>query len=173
MKLHVPFLALSLLFITGINAQDIPSADQVLAEGSKVAAKEKKNVMIIFHASWCGWCKKMDKAMNEPEMKPLFEKNYVIRHLTVYESPGKEKLENPGALDLLKKYKGADMGIPYFLVFSPDGKMLADSQIKPGENVGCPADDNEVEFFTAALKKTSRLSDSQLKEIGERFKKNK
>ncbi|GAA4327418.1 thioredoxin family protein [Flaviaesturariibacter amylovorans] len=150
-----------------------PTADEVLKEARRVAAKEGKNVLILFHASWCGWCHKMQRAMEEPAMKPLFEQHFVIRWLTVYESPNKKALENPGAEDLLKKHKGADLGIPYFLVFDAKGALLGDSQRAPGENVGCPAQDNEVAHFIGLLRRTTRLTPAELAAIEDRFKKNK
>jgi thioredoxin-related protein len=155
------------------SARPVPSASVVLADARRIAAKENKKVLVLFHASWCGWCKKMEKAMEEPALKPLFEKNYVIRWLTVYESPNKKGAENPGAEDLLKQYKGNDLGIPYFLIFDAKGKMLADSQKAPGENVGCPAEADEVAYFTSVLKKTTKLSEGELQVIAERFRKNK
>ena len=70
----------------------------------KLAKGQKKKVFIKFSASWCGWCHKMDDAMNEAEMKPLFEKSFVMRQLTVMENDAAlKKTENPGAFDLLKK----------------------------------------------------------------------
>jgi thioredoxin-related protein len=154
-------------------AEKIASASDVLADARKVAAKENKKVLVLFHASWCGWCKKMEKAMSEPEIKPLFDKSYVIRWLTVYESPNKKGEENPGAEDLLKQYKGNDQGIPYFLIFDAKGTMLADSQKSPGENIGCPAEADEVAYFVSVLKKTAKLSESELQAIAARFQKNK
>jgi thioredoxin-related protein len=155
------------------NEGKVPSAEKVLSDARKVAAKENKKVLVLFHASWCGWCKKMEKAMEEPALKPLFEKNYVIRWLTVYESPARKGEENPGAEDLLKQYKGNDQGIPYFLIFDAKGKMLADSQKAPGENVGCPAEPDEVAYFVSVLKKTTSLTERELQTVAERFRKNK
>src|SRR6266516_3751161 len=92
------------LFFLQLQAQEQPkTTDEILKEATMQAAKSNKNVFIIFHASWCGWCHKMDTAMNDNTVKSFFDDNYIIRHLTVYESKGKEHLENPGALDLLKK----------------------------------------------------------------------
>lgn len=148
-------------------------ASLVVQQARALATQQGKNVLILFHASWCGWCHKMQQAMEEPELKPLFEKSFVIRWLDVYEQPAKKALENPGAEDLLKQYKGADLGIPYFLVFDAKGNKLEDSQKAPGKNVGCPSEDDEVAYFVDVLKKTTKLTSNELQLIADRFKKNK
>jgi hypothetical protein len=168
-----------LLLASAGKAQSPKSAGEILKQAYSIAAKEKKNVFVIFHASWCGWCKKMDTAMNDRSVNKFFTDNYVIRHLVVYESKGKENLENPGALDLLKKYKGDDQGIPYWLVFDKEGKLLADSKVRPegggletGENSGCPASEKEVAYFLTVLKETSPLTETELAIIQKRFREN-
>jgi thiol-disulfide isomerase/thioredoxin len=156
-----------------------PSAGDIMKEAYGKAAKENKNVFIIFHASWCGWCHKMDKSLNDETCKKFFDDNFVIRHLVVDESDDKKNLENPGAVELRSKYFGDGQGIPYWLLFDKDGKLLADSKMRAegagpetGENVGCPASKNEVEYFISVLKKTTRLNAAQLETISERFRKN-
>ena len=37
------------------------------------------------------------------QLKIIFNNNYVITHLTVYESKDKKNLENPGALEIVDK----------------------------------------------------------------------
>lgn len=172
-------LATALLCTVVLSAQKPASADAVLKEATTTAAKQGKNVFVLFNASWCGWCKKMDAAMNDASVKQFFTDNYIIRHLTVYESTGKEALENPGALELLTKYKGNDQGIPYWLVFDKEGTMLADAKIRAegagletGDNTGCPASEKEVAHFISVLKKTSKLTDDQLAVIAKRFREN-
>jgi thioredoxin-related protein len=59
------------------------------------AATTHKNVFIIFHASWCVWCHKMDSSMNDESLKSFFHDNYVVVHLTVDEINGKQQFENP------------------------------------------------------------------------------
>jgi thioredoxin-related protein len=174
---------LSLLFIVSINAlaqKPVPSAEQVLKQAYGQAAKENKNLMVIFHASWCGWCHKMDTSLNDPSVKKFFDDNYVITHLTVLESPGKKNLENPGAEALLEKHRGKDQGIPFWLVFDGKGKLLADALIpsaantpdaKP-KNSGCPATAEEVEHFIQVLRKTSRMNETQLDAVRKRFRQN-
>lgn len=178
-KGFVLFIFLSLLCNAVIGQATPQTADAILNDAYKQATSEKKNVFVIFHASWCGWCHKMDTAMNDPLVKSFFTDNYVIRHMVVYESKDKKKLENPGAEDLLKKYKGNDQGIPYWFVFDKDGKMLADSKIRPeaggletGDNSGCPASEKEVEHFVKVLQSTSSLKPAQLEIIRKRFREN-
>lgn len=117
--------------------------------------------------------------MNDKTVKDFFTNNYVIRHLTVYESKGKKNLENPGAEDLLKKYKGDDQGIPYWMIFDANGKLLADSKrrspgasLESGDNTGCPANAEEVAYFIKVLKQTSSLKDAELSLIEKRFRQN-
>lgn len=178
MKLYILLSGFLLLSIAG-RSQAPETADDILKEAYIVAAKEKRNVFVLFHASWCGWCHKMDTAMNDNSVKKFFTDNYVIRHLVVYESKGKENLENPGALELLKKYKGDEQGIPYWLVFDKNGKLLADSKLRPegggletGDNTGCPASEKEVAHFVKVLKGTSSLKGAELSVIEKRFRKN-
>jgi len=150
-------------------AQKPATTESVLKEASQVAAKENKNVFIMFTASWCGWCHRMDSLMNNPAVKKFFDDNYVVRHLVVHESDKKKDLENPGSLALLEKYKAEKQGIPFWLVYDAKGNLLADSQAKPGENTGCPATREEVDHFLRVLKKTSPLKDDQLAVIDKVF----
>ncbi|SEA52542.1 Thioredoxin-like [Arachidicoccus rhizosphaerae] len=156
------------------------SAKQIMEAAKAKASAEHKNVMIIFHASWCGWCKKMDASIQDPSCKDYFEKNYVIEHLTVMEHGANAALENPGAEQMLEEYGGGESGIPYWLIFSPDGKLLADSKFHSddpaneanGQNMGCPAQTTEVDYFISVLKKTSQMSDSEAAAVKARFLKN-
>src|SRR5678810_767688 len=109
-------------------AQSTPTADAILKEACTKAAKENKNVMVIFHASWCGWCHKMDTSLNDASVKTFFDRNYVITHLTVSESDNKKNLENPGAEILFDSLAGKNSGIPFWFIMNKDGKILADSQ---------------------------------------------
>lgn len=181
MKLPSLLLVLAItVAVSGANAQSAKPASDILNAAYKTAAKEKKNVFVIFHASWCGWCHKMDTAMNDAAVKAFFDKSYVVEHLTVKEAPAKKSDENPGADELLKKYHAADQGIPFWLILDPKGNLLADSQERPdgasldtpGQNIGCPATQKEVDYFVKLLKQTSSLKENELKLIAERFRKN-
>jgi thiol-disulfide isomerase/thioredoxin len=175
------FTAILILFVYSADSQGNPlPAESILQKAYLQAAKEKKNVFVIFGASWCSWCHKMDSAMNDTSCKEMFLNNYVIVHLDVLESKGRANLENPSAFDTLKKYHGEDQGIPFWLIFNPVATLLADSKIRasgasfdmPGNNIACPASEKEVTYFVDILKRTSSLSKSQLVIVETRFRKN-
>jgi thiol-disulfide isomerase/thioredoxin len=175
-------LSFFFLAITSIGKAQSPAplpADEILNEAFAKAKLEKKKVFVMFHASWCVWCHKMDASINDASCKKLFDDQFVIRHLVVDEAKDKKNLENPGAIDLKEKYYGKDEGIPYWLIFVENGKFLFDSKsrkegegVEKGENVGCPATEKEVAYFIDVLKKTSSLTAAQLEIIRKRFRKN-
>lgn len=172
----IPKLALLFLF-TGftlvVSAQSPPlSADTLLSKAFSKAKAEKKNVFIIFHASWCGWCRKMDAAMSDPACKPFFDANYVVEHLTILESKDKKQLENPGAEALFKKYAPADSGIPFWLIYDASGALIADAKMPDGSNAGCPATADEVAHLVNTLKSSSSIDEKTSKVIFERFRRN-
>ncbi|RFZ84467.1 thioredoxin family protein [Mucilaginibacter terrenus] len=178
------FTAIIFTGITNSFAQTtpaMPASETVLKEAYTKAAKENKKVMLIFHASWCGWCKKMEASLADPTVKKSIDDNYVIATLDVQEQPAKKNLENPGAMEVMTKLKGDKAGLPFWVVLDPKGTVLADSQVRPagaslntyGENVGCPASDSEVAFFTNILKATSKINDEQLALISKRFAMNR
>jgi thioredoxin-related protein len=182
MKTKIFLLAIALIG-SGISfAQETPApADKVLESALKQAEKENKAVMIVFHASWCGWCKKFDASVNDASCKEYFDKSFIIKHLTILENGDMKKTENPGALELFEKNGGKGGGIPYFLIFDKTGKIVADSKYKKAgtvpeaklSNMGCPAADEEVAAFIGILKKTSKITDKEAAAVTERFKKNK
>ncbi len=175
------FVLISFAFILGnVKGQKPPSnAEEVLKEACELAAKENKKVFVIFTASWCGWCKRMDKSIADSVCSDFFSNNYVIRHLVVDEAKDKLNLENPGAKELRAKYHGDGEGIPFWLVFDKQGNMLADSKMRKedegpekGENTGCPASEKEVAYFISVLQKTSGITSQQVETIRKRFREN-
>ena len=170
-----------LLFTTVISfAQKAPlSSEEIMKEAFTSAKKQNKKVLVMFHASWCGWCHKMDTSLNDVSVKKFFDDNFVIRHLVVFESKGNENLENPGALEMLIKYEAKDQGIPFWLIFDKDEKFLFDSRMpalvngkEKLQNTGCPASKEEVDYFIEVLKKTTDLKEDQLEKIRTRFRRN-
>jgi hypothetical protein len=67
--------------------------------------------------------------------------------------------------------------LPYWVIINKDGKILANSKLKneataldaDGDNAGCPAETNEINYFLRVLKNTSSLNDDELQIIQKRF----
>ena len=182
MKNKIVLLLCVFLLSQIISAQDKPeSAVKILDDAYKIAAKENKNVMIVFHASWCGWCKKFEASINDPACKDFFDKHFVIKYLDILERRDKKIIENPGAEDIYNKNGGNGGGIPFFLIYDKNKNLLSDSKFKAAadgpnaqaQNIGCPTSEEEVVAFIKILEKEVKISDKEKSAIMERFKKNK
>ena len=180
-SLRLLFVTFSLFITCSLHAQTtIPTANDILKRAVLDAGDQNKKVLLMFHASWCGWCHKMDSSLNDISGKKFFDDNFVITHVTVLESKGKENLENPGGLEMMLKYNGKDQGLPYWVVLDKNAKLLFDSQERTtqpdgtvkGANIGCPASQKEVDKFIEILKNTTSLTAPQLAIIAKRFRQN-
>ena len=180
-SLRLLFVTFSLFITCSLHAQTtIPTANDILKRAVLDASDQNKKVLLMFHASWCGWCHKMDSSLNDISCKKFFNDNFVITHVTVLESKGKENLENPGGLEMMLKYNGKDQGLPYWVVLDKNAKLLFDSQERTtqpdgtvkGANIGCPASQKEVDKFIEILKNTTSLTAPQLAIIAKRFRQN-
>ncbi len=160
-------------FCAAAFAQQTPaSAKDIMEKAFSKAKAENKNVFIIFHASWCGWCKKMDAAINDTVCKAFFRKNYVVEYLTILESKEKRPLENSGAEELFKKYAPENSGIPFWLVFDGKTKSLIGGATMPdGSNSGCPASPEEVAHLLEILSRSSKMDSATAKAVYDRFRK--
>ena len=115
--------------------------------------------------------------MNDTSCAKYFKDNYVVKHVTVFEIGKMEKYNNPGAEAFLAAHHAIDQGIPAWYILDKDGTLLADSQKRPsgagpdteGVNVGCPANEQEIDYFIDVLKKTSSLTAKMKKLSGRRF----
>lgn len=132
-----------------------PSAKALLQSAEHVAKQSHKNVLVIFHASWCGWCHRLDAFLDDPRFKSKFEKNYVVVHLDVMENANKKSLENPGGQELMASWGGAKAGLPFYVIFDDNGKQIGDSLAPKTGNIGYPSEPSEVAYFMGLLKKTA------------------
>lgn len=167
MKFFKVIIVASLFLFQWNAAQE--KADIELNKALKEAKAQKKNVLLVFHASWCGWCKLMEKNMNLPETKPIFDKKFVTTYIDVQERGDKKKLENPGGQELMNTYKGENAGLPFWLILNPKGEVLADSFDSKGDNLGSPATPDEVSSFLTKLEKSSKMSKEELQTIQKVF----
>lgn len=164
MKLNVLIIGFVIALSSIVNAQ---TATEILTKAQNQAKVENKNVFLIFHASWCGWCKKMEKNMDDPLVKSYFDANYVKTFMTVQERAEKKSLETPGGDAVNEKLGGKDQGLPFWVILDSEGKVLEDSRVN-GENIGGPASEEEVNQLITKLETTSKnekVNSEKIKEV--------
>ena len=155
------------LIVTGLllpvfASAESPTTQSILDAANAKGKAEKKNVLVIFHASWCGWCKKLDAFLEQPQFKKTFDQSFVVTHIDVMENGPQKTLENAGGVELMTKLGGATAGLPFFAVLSPKGEKLGDSFMANKQNIGFPSEPGEVTAFMAMLKQTApKMSDAQ------------
>ncbi len=141
-------------------------ADAMVTRAQARAKAEKKTVFLAFHASWCGWCKRLEAWLERPAVKPVWEKHFVTVWLTVMESEDKKALENPGGASWLERVGGKGEGLPFFALLTSTGSVAADSRrVESGKrlgNVGYPAAHEEVAWFLTAVQSSTKITPAEI-----------
>lgn len=134
----------------------------------------KKNVFLLFTATWCGPCNELKRAIHDEYNIQYFENNYVILELYGSEVGDKKKDENPGTKDVIVKYEGDTSALPYWIILNSKGVKLQDNYIKTDsnstkkENIGFSFRPENLNQFLSFIKKTSKLTNNELKMIYDR-----
>lgn len=148
-------------------------AKALIEKAVKASDASGKTICVIFHASWCGWCKRLESALDAPEVKPLMEKHFITVRLDVLEQPAKKQsLENPGADTLLKDLGGDKSGLPFYAFLDAKEKKLADSNVMQGNsNIGYPGTAEEIAGFVKVLRTAApKMTDAEADTITGYFK---
>jgi thioredoxin-related protein len=142
-----------------------PSSEQVIADAKAKASAEQKAIFVHFGASWCGWCKRLDAFLDRKDVKPVFEKYFVPVKLVVQEREKDKALESPGAEAFLTKL-GGPAGLPYSAFLDSKGDLIVNSKGSDGNNIGFPAQPDEIDLFVKMMKKAApKMSEQDLKVI--------
>jgi thioredoxin-related protein len=139
-------------------------AQELLTESMAKAKKEDKVVFLAFHASWCGWCKRLEKFLDDKDMKPIIDKHMVVLWLDCQEREGKKNLENPGVDAVVTHFDAEGAGLPSMHIIDGVGKMVATSIRKEGGNIGYPGQPDEIAHFLLMLK-VAKFTEAELKTI--------
>jgi len=109
-------------------------AKKEIDEALKLAARDKKRVLLILGGNWCYDCHVLDRALHEGEAGKAARKTFLLVHVDIGEGDKN--------LDLVKKYKTTlDKGVPVVVVLNTDGNSLYSS------------DDGEFEAARKMMKK--------------------
>jgi thiol-disulfide isomerase/thioredoxin len=155
MKMRLLLLVLALCFIapSALSAQPLPSADAILSQAKTEAVQQHKTVFLLFHASWCGWCRRLDAYLDSPDVRPIIERYFVIARIDAMEKEGRHpELNTPGGDELLKKLGGSG-AMPFFAFLKDKGDLIVTSNAPDTGNIGFPAQPNEIDWFMKMIAK--------------------
>lgn len=150
------------LFLGGALAAAMPAsqafaqradAATAVAQACREAAASNRRTLLVFYASWCGYCQLMDMALADKKAKPLVERHYLVAHLRSQEmKPKQQALQLPGADDVYSRYAPKDVSLPYMAVLDENAGKITDSVMANGENFGFPVDPHELDAFEVMMK---------------------
>jgi hypothetical protein len=143
-----------------LTAETPPAASVIMESAQNTAAAEHKSIFLIFHASWCGWCRKLDQFLETREVKPIIDKYFVLARLDVLEQKDKQSLNTPGGDEVRAQTGGKDASVPFFAFLNQKGETIVNS-IRPGKgdaggsNIGHPVQPEEIDWFLVMVKKAA------------------
>ena len=114
-KLQQPMSTNNIIYSLGLDAHE--ELKQALAK----AAREHKNVLVVFGADWCYDCHVLDIAFHRADLAGVLQRNYEVVHVDVGQGDRNQ--------DIMQQY-GVPMkkGIPALAVLDSKGKLLYSQQ---------------------------------------------
>jgi thiol-disulfide isomerase/thioredoxin len=145
-------------------------ADELLCAAQAEAKTDRKAIFLAFGSPTCGWCKYLDKFHDNPTVEKILRKHLVFVKIDI--------VDNPGGEAQYKKYATKGGGVPFWVILSAKGEVLADSYEDGKKNVGFPYEPNELAHYEKVMRSAiPKLTDedmatlmTQLKELGPKKK---
>ena len=130
------------------------SATALVAQEAAAAAAEDRRLLVMFFASWCPWCRRLNATFTDPAVAPLLDAHVRILHLRVEErAPAMAALGLSEADALYRGWAGGDPpGLPFLAALDGAAEVVTTSiQPAAGGNFGFPVSDGELAGFDAML----------------------
>lgn len=103
----------------------------ILSDAKSEARLSKRNIFVVFGASWCKGCSDFWESLTDRHLWPVMTRNFVVVKLSVLERG--RVAENEGAQGLMVKWaRGGNPAIPYYVVLNQNLGFIADSLEAPG-----------------------------------------
>jgi thioredoxin-related protein len=96
-------------------------ATKEIGEALKLAATDRKRVLLVFGANWCYDCHVLDRALHDGAAGKIVSESFVLVHVDIGEVNKN--------LDLAKQYKiPLEKGVPAVAILGSDGTLLYGSR---------------------------------------------
>lgn len=114
-RLQQPTSTDKIIYAPGLDAH------QEIKQAIAAAARQHKNVLIVFGANWCYDCHVLDLAFHRPDLTNVLQHNYEVVHVDVGEGDKNQ--------DIMQEYQvPMKKGIPALAVLNSRGKLLYSQQ---------------------------------------------
>ena len=134
-RLQQPTSTSKVIYAPGIDAHT--EISQALA----LAARQHKNVLVVFGANWCYDCHVLDLAFHRADVETVLRKNYEVVHVDVGQGDKNQ--------DLMQQYQvPMKKGIPALAVLDSTGKLLYSQQGGEFEKARALAPEDVLAFLS-------------------------
>lgn len=171
--LRVKYFFLALFFVSGftpISASAEEACDDsgkiyricqdqktIFAAAAEKAIAEKKNLLVVFGADWCPWCRSLNTMLNAEEVKESISPDTVLVEIGVY----KEQDKLPSGEEVLaqvigySKAKVNRKGVPLMALVDPVKKKAVFVDTAPLEKNTKVSKGHDPKKVSDALKKAA------------------
>jgi len=141
------FLALASPLASRLLATGPDAAQEMFAHAKAEASQEHKHVLIVFSDSYCPNCKLYDRFLDDPQMKPITERAFVIEHIDM------DKTEGGANLRKVLATEDKSGSVPFMVMTDENGQPIVDSNRNgnPAWNIGYPALPEEIAWYIEML----------------------
>lgn len=124
------------------------TASKTLDKARAAAERDDKAVFVLFSTSWCGYCKQLKAALQDPEIAPLVEPYIDLLEID------QEKLG--GGRQLRYRLSGSpEGGVPWYAVVGNDGTTIATSSSGLGRNIAMPRRPDSIKWFVEMIRRAA------------------